>query len=69
MLGFYASIALVMQARGASAKTSAVANAPAPGAPDYTTPTPSAYSAGREAAASWRLRGRGLVSLARGRGR
>ena len=41
MLGFYASIVVVMQVRGAAAKTSAIANAPAPHAPDYTTPMPS----------------------------
>jgi hypothetical protein len=38
MLGFYASIVIVVQARGASAKTAAVANMPAPSAPDYRSP-------------------------------
>jgi len=38
MLGFYASIVAVVQVRGAAAKTAAVANTPAPSAPDYRSP-------------------------------
>ena len=64
MLGFYASIALVMQARGASAKTSAIANAPAPGAPDYTTPTPSECARGAAARQGSVVRARGDAARA-----
>lgn len=42
MLGTYASIALLVNLRGSSAKAAALAAAPAPTAPDYHTPAPAA---------------------------
>ena len=44
MLGFYASIGMLVQMRAASSKTTAVANAPQPSTPDYTTPLPKSSS-------------------------